>query len=142
MSIYTREVPIGVLIEQGFSEQEAKHITNNQPSVLWHELALQDGIAAVRALTDSEFDRIAVHLIAQGVPVDQAQDRARFISTVWTVAEDSCPKRGTPWYSQSLHSAAAAGLLLALVQDAFGKSEAEAAEQQSLNFARTLGVVQ
>ena len=141
-NIYTREVPRGVLLEQGFSEQEANYITDNKPTILWSELAKRDGIAAIRALTDAEFNRIAVHLIAQGVPAEQAQDRARFISTVWAIAadSDSVPTHGSPWYDQSLHSAVACGLLLRIVQDAFGKSEEEVAAQESLNFKKLIGV--
>lgn len=135
-NIYERHVPIGVLIEQGFSEQEANYITDNKPTILWRDLALHDGIAAVRALTDGEFDRIAVYLIGQGIEPAVANDRARFISSVWTVAADGAPIG--KWYSQSLHSSAAAALLLRLVQDAFGKSDEEIAEQESLNFKRLI----
>lgn len=139
-NIYTREVPRGVLLEQGFSEQEANYITDNKPTILWSELAKRDGIAAIRALTDAEFNRIAVHLIAQGVFAEQAQDRARFISVAWAIAADSVPAHGSPWYDQSLHSAVACGLLLRIVQDAFGKSEEEVAAQESLNFKKLIGV--
>lgn len=136
--IYERHVPIGVLIGQGFSEQEAAYLCDNKPTVLWRELVERDGIAAVRALTDDEFARITAHLIANGVPADQAQDRARFISSVWTAASDGAPTG--KWYSQSLHSAAAAALLLRITQDAFGKSEEEIAEIESLNFKKLIGV--
>lgn len=139
-NIYTREVPRGVLLEQGFSEQEAAYLCDNKPTILWSELALRDGIAAIRALTDAEFNRVAVHLIAQGVPGDQAQDRARFISAIWAIAADGVPAQGSPWYSQSLHSAAAAGFLLRIVQDAFGKSDEEVAAQESINFKKLIGV--
>ena len=139
-NIYERHVPRGVLLEQGFSEQDAAYLCNNKSTILWSELALRDGIAAVRALTDAEFNRIAVHLIAQGVPTDQAQDRARFIGSVWAIASDSVPAQGSKWYSQSLHSAAACGILLRVVQEAFGKSEEEVAAQESINFKKLIGV--
>ena len=144
-NIYTRRVPIGVLLEFGFSEQEANQVCSGRNTIAWHELAKHDGITAIRALTDEEYARIVAYLkpdaIAAGVPFEES-NRNFVPSLVWGAAEASVPPKGNPWYSHVLHSAVACAILLRLVAEAFGKSAQEQAAQDSQSFAAKLGVAQ
>lgn len=136
--IYTYEVPATALIEQGFSEQETGLITGKKPTILWSELAKRDGIAAIRALTDDQYNVLAMHLIGEGLEAAVAQDRNRFLGTIWAVAASQSPQG--LWTDQALHSAVACAMLLRTVQEAFGKSEDEAKAAEAAAFAKKLGV--
>ena len=134
-----RLVPIGTLIARGIQEQEAKHITGNKPTVLWHELARIDGALAISVLTEAEFDLIVAELRRAGLP-EVKPTRQEVLNLVWTIAASECPEFGTPWYSHELHSSVACAQLLALVQQAWS-FDAETTKQRELeNFSKLLGV--
>ncbi len=142
-NIYTRHVPIGVLLEFGFSEQEAKQVSGGQPTVAWAELAKHDGISAIRALTEEEHDRLIDYLDADAKAVGVALDRSNrntIPAHVWAGAQTFLPPVGNPFYSYELHSAVGCALLLGLVAEAFGKSKDELAAERTKSFAAQLGV--
>lgn len=135
-----REVPIGALLARGIQEQEANHITGNKPTVPWHELARIDGGLALAVLTEDEFNKIRQELGRAGIPAPEKLTRQNLFDYIVTVGENSCPPKGTPWYSAELHANAACGVLLRLVAEAWG-FDAEVQRQQELNlFAAKLGV--
>jgi len=134
-----REVPFGVLIARGIQEQEARHICDNQATVLWHKLARIDGSLAISVLTDDEFNLITAELRRAGLPAVNIT-RQDVISLVWTIAGNECPDPASSWYSVDLHSAVACAQLLALVQQAWGFDAEQVKQRDVENFGKLLGV--
>lgn len=130
-----RLVPKAVLIEQGLELQEVDFITDQQPTIEWHNLARYDGQLAVNVLTDEEFDAIAKLCAANGAPL---KARTELVRLVWFLAQSGLPKGA--WNTQELHSAVATGVLLKLAQDAWGLPADQRAAQESLDFRAKLGI--
>lgn len=137
-----REVPIGALLALGLQEQEAKHLCDNKPTVLWHHLCRKDGALALAVLTGDEFALIKAELARAGVPGAHERTQQDVLNLVWLLAGNECPEFGTPWYSHELHSSVACALLLRMVAESWGFDE-EATKQRQLDlFATKLGVAQ
>lgn len=134
-----REVPIGALLARGVSEQEAQHLCDNKPTLLWHRLARVDGNLAISVLTDDEFGLIVAELQRAGLPAVDIT-RQDVINLIWTIAGNECPESGSLWYSADLHSAVACAQLLALVQQAWGFDQNLVKQRELENFGKLLGV--
>jgi hypothetical protein len=133
-----REVPIGALLALGLQEQEAKHLCDNKPTVLWHHLCRKDGALALAVLTPDEFALIKAELARAGVPGAHERTQQDVLNLVWLLAGNECPEGA--WYSHELHSSVACALLLRMVAESWGFDE-EATKQRELeNFGKLLGV--
>ena len=133
-----REVPIGALLALGLQEQEAQHLCDNKPTVLWHRLARVDGNLAISVLTDEEFDLVRQELARAGLPGAHERTRQEAVGYVLLLAGELCPEG--PWYSVDLHSAVACAILLGLVQQAWGFDEQQVKQRELENFGKLLGV--
>lgn len=133
-----RQVPIGTLVANGLSEQEAKTLCENKATVAWVDLARTDGTLALAVLTPEEFDGITDVIVKKGVPREQVQTPEGLVEVLIAFARSQSPA-GT-WYNHSLTSAVACAALLCLVQEAEGYTEVQTKEAKIANFAAKLGV--
>lgn len=133
-----RQVPIGTLVANGLSEQEAKTLCNNKPTVAWVDLARRDGTLALTVLTPDEFNNIADVLVQKGIPREQVQTPEGLVEVLIAFARSQSPAGS--WYNHSLTSAVACAALLCLAQEAEGYTEVQTKEAKIANFAAKLGV--
>ena len=133
-----RQVPVGTLVAQGISEQEAKAICEGEPTVAWVDLARRDGKLALAVLTPDEFNNIADVLVNKGIPREQVQTPDGLVEVLIAFARSQSPSGS--WYNHSLTSSVACAALLCLAQEAEGYTEVQTRKAEVANFAAKLGI--
>lgn len=117
---------------------EIDRIFGPTQTIAWTALARYDGTLALQVLTDEEYRLIANALVAEGLPPEQVAKPEGLVEVLVAVAHFDCPKG--EWYDASLVSAVACAKLLSLTQQAWGYDEAVAKANESVAFAKVLGV--